>query len=298
MRLAEGLGAAWYCLDGRRRRRAAENLRVAFGAPEDPRARRTLIAAVFRNLARTPVEQLFAARLLRTAAQIRARVHLAGDVEAFQRRIRSGDAALFVEGHLGNWEVGAHLLAGLGARCAVIVRRIDNPHINRLVHRERAAYGRIITRNGALAETLDALAGGTWAILAADQNAGRKGIFVPFFGLAAATHTTPAWIACSRRVPLFMAACLRRPAGVLRYDLHVAALPLPAGSEPADVASLTRDALRRLEGWIRLDPAQYNWLHRRWKDRPDGEVPGPHLPQYDHHRPPPPATHPTGNAVS
>ena len=84
-----------------------------------------------------------------------------------------------------------------------------------------------------------------------------------------------------------MAACLRRPGGALVYDLHVARLDLPEGSEPEHVEQLVRASLECLETWIRLDPPQYNWLHHRWKDRPEGEVPGPHLPQYDHHRPPP-----------
>ena len=61
MRLAEGLGTAWFWIDGRRRKRAAENLRVAFGAAENQRARRAEIRAVFKHLARTPVEQLAAA---------------------------------------------------------------------------------------------------------------------------------------------------------------------------------------------------------------------------------------------
>jgi hypothetical protein len=38
---------------------------------------------------------------------------------------------------------------------------------------------------------------------------------------------------------------------------------------------------------VALAPEQYLWMHRRWKTRPIGETPGPHLPQYDHRGKPP-----------
>ena len=42
----------------------------------------------------------------------------------------------------------------------------------------------------------------------------------------------------------------------------------PSGDKRADVARLTEDLTRVIEGWIREHPDQWLWIHRRWKTQP------------------------------
>ncbi len=287
LHLADLLGTVWYLVDGRRRRRASENLRIAFGDELAPSAQRALIRSVFRNMARVPFEGLFLPRLLGSRRAFERRCRLLGDVEQLRAHLDQQRPSVMVTGHLGNWEIAAHTVRLYPAPFAAVVRTIDNRHINRHVLRNRGGRRIVIGRRGALRTVVGALRRGTWVGFVADQNAGNTGEYVPFFGLPASTHGAPAWIACRASVPFFVGACMRRPHGVMAYDCHIRMLEHPLGQDAdrADIRDLIARSMAQLEAWIRLDPAQYNWLHRRWKDRPEDEIPGPHLPRYDHHRP-------------
>lgn len=286
--LGDACGAIWYVLDRRRRRRAAENLRVAFGDELDATARRRLIRQVFQSLARVPFESLLMPRLLGSRRRFFRRCRMRGDVEAFFHHAEHGPAAILVSGHLGNWELGGYALRSYPVPFAGVARPIENRYIDRHAVRARGGRRIVIRRRGALQSVVAALRRGTWVGFVADQNGGNRGEYVPFFGLDASTHGAPAWIACREGRPFYVGACLRRGNAPLCYDVHVKQLPHPNGADasPDDIRALVASSMAELEALIRIDPAQYNWLHRRWKDRPRDEVPGPHLPQYDHHRPP------------
>ena len=86
--------------------------------------------------------------------------------------------------------------------------------------------------------------------------------------------------------PLFLIVAVRQP-GIMRFDVHAEQILDGSRSsrDPAEIRELVARLIGALERHVRAHPDQYNWLHRRWKSRPYGETPGPHLPAYDHHRP-------------
>lgn len=280
-RLADGAGRIWYAVDGRRRGRAHENLRVAFG--DLPQAQRVLLARrAFGQLLRVPLEVLAAPRFVPDLRRLTSRVRALGDYKLFCDDVAAGRGGLVVAGHLGSWEIAARslLLAGVPARA--VMRPLDNPLLNRRIVGARGGDRRVIGKHGAARAVLATLRERRWAALLADQNAGRHGVFVPFFGLAASTHALPAVLALRLGLPLYATACLRAARGPWTFDLHFLRL-LPPGppqqSYPSAEALLTRLS-EAIEAWVRLDPAQYNWIHRRWKTRPPAEAPSVAIPSY------------------
>ena len=286
--VARAAGWCWWALDGRRRERARENLRVAFGAGLDDTARRALVRRSFASLLGVPLEVLLQPRLLSHPADLRRRVRLLGDWDQLRSEVAAGGGGLIVTGHLGNWELAGRCLRLLGVPAQVVVRPIENPWLDAHASRARGGAGSVITKRGAARGVLAALRSGRWVALLADQNAGVGGVFVPFFGLEASTPALPAVLALRNGAPLYLGACLRASRGPLTYDIHLRRLEVPRAVEPSPeaVRTLLSQATRTLESWIRLVPDQYNWLHRRWKRRPAGEVPGPHLPAYARPRAP------------
>lgn len=282
-RVAAAAGRAWYRLDGRRRRRALENLRVAFpGLPEAQRAQ--LARRAMGQLLLVPLEVMTSTRFLPTLAVLERRVEQHGDWQAFHADVARGEGGIVVAAHLGSWEVAARalLLAGVPARA--VMRPLDNPWLNQRIVGSRGGDGRVIGKRGAARQVLSTVRERRWAALLADQNAGRKGVFVPFFGLPASTHALPALLALRLGCPLYATACLRARRGPWTYDLHYRRI-LPGGRgpgpvEPARVEQVLREVSAAIEGWVRRAPEQYNWVHRRWRTRPAGEVPGPQLPAY------------------
>jgi KDO2-lipid IV(A) lauroyltransferase len=157
-----------------------------------------------------------------------------------------------------------------GRAGAVVVRRIDNPFLNalwRIVRvRSRTDW---IEKRGAAGEMLQRLRRGEDVAMLLDENAGARGVFVPFFGRLASTAKSPAVLSLATGSPVIVGACLRRPGQ--RFFFRLAVLE-PNRSLPPDQAihDLTARIVATYETWIRDAPHQWRWVHWRWKARPDG----------------------------
>lgn len=280
--LADLLGRLWYALDGRRRSRARESLRIASLGGLRIADREALVRQTFQALMMIPIEVLVFPRYARTTRDVLRRVTFYGDIAGFRDDVRAGRGGVAIAGHLGSWELAAWVLRFIGVPARVVVRPIENPHINRRTMEARGGGGRVIEKRGAVREVIRALRGGDWVAILTDQNAGRGGPFVPFFGTVASTYATAAVAAVRTGAPVWAAACLRRRRPPLHYEMHVRRLPPPPADldERAAVAFTLAAFKQALEGWIRQAPEQYNWVHRRWKTRPRDEVPGTDTPRY------------------
>ena len=275
-------GTVWWSVDARRRKRIAENLRVAFGDELTANERKQLARQVFRNMARVPVEVLWFDRLLASPAQVERRCVFEGSWPAPEE-----GPGVIAAGHLGNWEVCIRGLRHRLKRFRTVVRPVDVPAIDELVTRIRGGRDSILEKHGASRGLMRSLAEGWWVGIASDQNAGLDGLYLPFFGLVASQHDTPARLALREGVPLYFVSSRRLPGPEIHFTVRLDLLAHPArrSADPEAVSGLTQAVSDHLEQLVRATPEQYNFLHRRWKDRPAGEAPGPHLPRYDHHRP-------------
>ena len=262
--LADTAGSLMWTLSPGRRRIVHENLRIAFGDSLSPRARRRIGRSACRGLARVVAEVAVADRLLGTRGGASKYLGFQGAWDDLAAEHAAGRGGIIVTAHLGNWEVGAFGVRHRGIPLRAMARPLANPALEAWLERRRGGAERLISKTGGLKDVLRELKQGGWVALLADQNAGRHGLFVPFFGLEASTFPTPAALAARVGVPLYLGVCLRRPGG-MGFDIHLERLPAPI-----EVETTTRDLNRLLEAWIRRAPGQYNWVHRRWKTRPPG----------------------------
>jgi KDO2-lipid IV(A) lauroyltransferase len=175
---------------------------------------------------------------------------------------------IMVAAHLGNFEVGGYVLGILGFPTSTVARTLDNPYLDRFVEQFRGGTGqRIIPKNGGYDQIVEVLAhGGTMTFLA-DQYAGAKGCWVEFFGRPASAHKAIALLALDNDARM-TAAVSRRLDRPMQFELINFAMidPHEAGSSAGTIRELTQWYTTRLEEMIRLEPHQYWWLHRRWKD--------------------------------
>jgi KDO2-lipid IV(A) lauroyltransferase len=276
-------GTTWYLVDRRRRRRTAENLRVSFGDTLDGPARARLAREVFRSMSQVPLEVLWFGRLLGTPRQLARRCTYHGDWPTAQ------PAGVAWGGHLGNWELLVRAVQPRLGRMRSVARRIKDPAIQAIITGVRGGRSEVIDKHGAYRDLVRTVRDGAWVGIVGDQNAGTSGRFIPFFGLPASTYESPARLALREGVPLVVLVAIRRPGRELAFDIHSEVLREagPRDRGPDAIEPLLARMCGVLENWARRHPEQYNFLHRRWKDRPPGEQPGPHLPRYDHHRPRP-----------
>jgi KDO2-lipid IV(A) lauroyltransferase len=129
---------------------------------------------------------------------------------------------------------------------------------------------------------LDMASSGTTLCFIADQDAGKKGLFVDFFGRKASTYKSIGLLAISNDVPIGVGYS-RRINNRFYFEIGVNRIIFPQEWADKDdpLTWVTAEYTRAIEQFVRDDPTQYWWLHRRWKHQPKQktqESPQPNLP--------------------
>tara|TARA_R110002095_G_scaffold120007_4_gene104441 strand:+ start:2173 stop:3087 length:915 start_codon:yes stop_codon:yes gene_type:complete len=149
-----------------------------------------------------------------------------------------------------------------------IYRRLDNPILeSQLYQRGIQKYPITVIHRKDIRDMLAALAGGGTTLIVPDQDFGvKRGGFISFFGIPTATISTIPQYASQTDANVLLFSCYREgDACVLKFE------PVfdnyPSGDDMAD----TRLWSDWLEVKIREHPADYLWMHKRFKTRPEGE---------------------------
>lgn len=250
----------------RRRRRIAEtNLRLCFPELDDD-ARQRLLVAHFESLGMGFMETALSwwggARRLRRLMRVEGMEHL----EAAQAR---GRGVLIVAAHFTTLEIGARLLA-LVVPMHPMYRPHNNPLFEQIQGRARTRQSAGAIRRDDIRATVRALKANRAVWYAPDQDFGpRQSVFVPFMGINAATLTATGRLArMSGAAVVPMTQERLADGGGYRVILEPALDDLPSGDDEEDA----RRQNAVFERWIRQRPADYLWVHRRFKTRPPGEA--------------------------
>lgn len=261
--LGAALGRLGYPI-GIRRAVVLHNLRIAFPGADAAWIERTARAS-YEHLGRETMMMLRLATMSRADLIERTRTV---NEDAAAEAVARGRGIVVVAGHLGNWEIGAAMMAARGYPVDVIAKRAANPlfYDKVLTARERLGVG-VIDFQRATRQALHALRAGRAVAFAADQHAGRAGLRVPFFGRLASTYRGPALMALRTDAAMFLSIPLRLADGT--YEITLEPIPVErSGDMEADVLRLTTTYTRRLEAAVRSHPEQYVWQHRRWRTPP------------------------------
>lgn len=251
------------------RRRVVER-QVAFAFPEKPADEvRRIARAAYESLGRTTIEAALLPRLTRD--ELLALLPEVEGYEHVERAMADGRGLIIVAGHLGNWELGAAYVAARGVPLDAIVRRQGNPLFDRYLNDTRRAAGmRVVYDAEAVRRTPRTLKSGGAVGFLVDQGVlGLASTFVPFFGRLAKTPRGPAVFALRLGAPVVFAAALRRPDGRFRLVFEPVTVE-PTGDRDADVDRIVAAYTATLERWVRREPGQYFWHHKRWKRQPPG----------------------------
>ena len=271
--VARALGDVMYAVDRKHRERALGNLRRSF--PDMPEAtRRRMARRSMQQLFMLFVEVLFTTRLVRldTIASVVALDNIAPTIRHLLGRDRG---LIMLTGHYGNWEILGYALATLGFETTSVARPLDNKYVNDWLLGVRERLGqRIIAKKGATEEVVNVLEKRGTVALIADQNAGPKGVFVDFFGRKASTYKSIALLAMQFEVPVVIGYA-RRLNDRFRFCMAMQDIIHPEDwrDQPDPLRYITQRYTKAIEDFVREDPGQYLWVHRRWKTRPKGEAP-------------------------
>jgi KDO2-lipid IV(A) lauroyltransferase len=137
-------------------------------------------------------------------------------------------------------------------------------HGNRVVHKDDFARGLLQAMRR----------GDTVGILMDTNMTPPQGVFVPFFGVLACTASGLARVALrtgAAVLPGFLVWEKAEQKYVLQFGPEIKLIV--SGDDEHDTLANTAQFTTAIEGFIRLYPDQWLWVHRRWKTRPEGESP-------------------------
>jgi len=265
--IGSGLGRLLYALAGSRRRIAARNLALCL--PElDERARTALLREHFRWLGRSLVEH--GLLWFASATRLKRLIHVEGDIDLANRSPRP---VMWLAPHfIGLEQAGIATRLWLDRDAVSIYQKQSNAVMDRAMYRGRARFGHalLFSRHESSRPVIKAIRRGCPFFNLPDMDFGLKdSAFVPFFGVPAATLLAPARMARSLGMVVQPVVATMLPGGQ-GYRIRF----LPAWEDfpgALDDLEATARINRWLEGEVRRNPAQYLWVHKRFKTRPEGE---------------------------
>ncbi|MBI1884392.1 MAG: mitochondrial fission ELM1 family protein [Chlamydiae bacterium] len=267
------LGTFIYKIDRRHRDIALSNLKEAYPAYTLLHLKK-IAKGAFQHLVLLGLEILILSR--KSPLKWREKVFDEGLEHLEEARLRQ-KSILFLTGHVGNWEILAMLGRWAGFIESVIARNPTSKKMQHWIDSIRRRYGVQVIGKGQLRYIIEEFKHQRTVGALIDQDAGRRGTFVPFFGRLASTPTGVIRLGLKAGVPI-LPAFSRRISDRLEYRLWIGE-DLTKGLENLPLREKEKKVLERftqaLERFVREDPSQWLWLHRRWKTRPSQEMPRP-----------------------
>jgi len=260
--LGAGLGALLLVVIPSRRCVVQTNLRVCFPHLSDSE-RDALTRETFTYFAQAWLDRSWLWH--RNAACIKARVQLTGEVAALSDDVPT---VLFAP-HFMGLDVGwTALTLNVPLHFTTIFTPQSNATVDAWVAQGRQRFGQVqlFRREDGVKPIVSALRQHALLYLLPDMNFGpSESIFVPFYGEQAATVPSLsrfAKLGRARVVPVIT----RMTALGYEVVVHPAWTDFPTDDAQADTATMNQ----RLETFINTMPAQYFWVHKRFKTRPAG----------------------------
>lgn len=240
-----------------RQQRALDNLRRAYPELSDAELRNILLG-MWDNLGRTFAEFFHMPQIVREG-----RIALR-QPERFDA-IVTRPPFVMCSLHMGNWEILTSAGLRYGAPLAGVYQALTNPRVDAWLRAKRLPMypAGLYDKSPATARRMLRLVkeGGCPAFLADLREL--RGVPATFFGRTAMSNPFPALVARSQNVPLY-AVRVRRTRGA-HFEMRIEEVVVPhSGDRDADVQAATQNVQSWFETFVREDPSQWMWAHRRW----------------------------------
>ncbi len=257
------LGGVLYVTVRRRRQIAEVNLQLCFPF-WGPKQRRKVVRQHFVHFAQAWLDRGW---LWEGSPElVRQRVRLVGAVDELNRN----EPTLLFAPHFVGMDAGwSGVTAHVARRFCGLYARQRNPVMDHWMAEGRRRFGdpHIVAKNAGLKALVSALRAGEPLYLLPDMDYGpRDSVFVPFYGVTAATIPSLSRFARMGGARVLPILSRLTPEG---YEITV--LPPWEGFPTDDVEADTARMNQTLQAWIDESPAQYYWVHKRFKTRPAGE---------------------------
>jgi KDO2-lipid IV(A) lauroyltransferase len=246
-----------------RKKIARRNLELCFPELTD-KQRAELLAENFRTMGMMLIET--ALSWWASDASLQKRVQYQG-LEHLEAALAKGKGVILLTGHFTSMELGGRLIM-LKNPCYVMFRELNNQLFNAVMMQARTHHSEGIVLRDDPRPMVRALKKNKVVWYAPDQDFGPKmSVFAKFFGVPAATVPATARLVKMSGAAVIPFVPRREKDGSYTLSLSAPLTNFPAGDDVVD-AQIINDIL---EKEIRQSPAQYLWIHRRFKTQREGQ---------------------------
>jgi lauroyl/myristoyl acyltransferase len=265
-RMGRVCGGLAYWLDGRHRRVAQRQLTMCFGNEKSVDEIRALAKENFRRIGENFACAAKTASM--TFEELRPHVEFIYPPNFLTPSDRRDRQSIVVAiGHFGNFELHARFAqVSPGYKCATTYRGVRQPSINRLLRDLRERSGCLFFERRTDGAALKAAMNECNLILGllADQHGGNHGLRIPFLGHDCSTSSAPAVFALRYHCVLHTGICYR--VGLAQWRIEAGPeIPTHENGAARSSEAIMREVNRAFEEAVRRDPANWFWVHNRWK---------------------------------
>jgi Kdo2-lipid IVA lauroyltransferase/acyltransferase len=263
--IAELIARTWYLFAARDKMAMRNNLRTVLGSEVSAKEIERHILSIFRNFAKYLVDFFrfprFSEEYITTNICVEGRENL-------DRCISEGKGAIAVTVHLGNWELGAALVGGMGYKLSAIALQHANKRINDFFTNQRSINGvRSIPTGTSVRGCFKSLAKNEVIAIAADKDYTSTGVRVEFFGKKALLPKGAAVISLRTGAPIVFTLLTREEGDKFKLRFEKPVKPEPTGDSEGDIRRLMAEYVKYFEKYIRAYPDQWYAFREIWDQK-------------------------------
>jgi len=257
-----------YMLVGKQRKVALDSLSMAFGKEKSPQEIEQIARDCFSYMSQSAAEML---SLLKRPQFARDNVEIEGR-QHLDNALSKGKGAILVSAHFGNFPILMTHLAMTGYKISAIMRPMRDARTEKFFTKGREKLGLKIIhsqpRNVCVMNTIKTLRNNELIFILLDQNFGTAGVFVDFFGRKAATATGPVVLARRSGAALLPCFIIRQQGSRHKIIFEPEFKQVEAATVQETIILNVQGLTNIIELYIRKYPAEWGWIHRRWKSKP------------------------------
>ncbi|EKD28211.1 MAG: hypothetical protein ACD_79C00386G0004 [uncultured bacterium] len=228
----------------------------------------TITKKMYENLGKNFIEYL---RLPLYGKNLSPELFSIEGVEHLENVLKKKRGCIVITGHLGLWEIAPLMFSKFG-KAAVIVKKIRNEKIDRFINYLRSFQNtRILTKKNSSKEIISLLKENALIGFVIDQNMNTDfGVYIKLGNMQACTLSAPALLALRYNVPVLCSFLVRIDDDNYKLIITPEIELIKTGDIKNDIKENTQEFSKVLEDCILKYPEQWTWMHRRFKNQPDG----------------------------
>jgi lauroyl/myristoyl acyltransferase len=265
-RLGRFLGWVTFLIDRRHRRVALTNIKAVYSREKSPKEIHELARENFRRIGENFASGICMAGLV--GEKLDRVLEVVGLEKVIpNEKTDPPPSRILAIGHFGNFEIFSRVACMFSDhKTATTYHAIKPEALNDLLLSYRESSNLVFLERTRDAAKLKSMlkAGGIVLGLVCDQSGGARGVHGPFMGIGCSTSAAPAAFARRFNYPLYTTICYR--IGLAKWRIEFGdEIPLHEGGELRTAEAITEDMNKAFDRAVRRDPANWFWVHNRWK---------------------------------